>query len=150
MLTILIPLPALSLNHSHISLRRGGRIKTKETREYEQNFTNHLLEYSDEMEEFLNRFNPDQHSFSVQYKFFYPLECFFTKKNRLNLSKLPDVDNLVKICQDLIFRKLINDAHVVKLTAYKLPTKHAAHIKIKIRIISLPQCTEDEYQFSSC
>ncbi len=139
----MIPMPALSMNNSHMSLKRGGRIKRPETRTYEETFTAYLLKYSNHMKVFLQNFNPDTDALSVDYCFFFPTDLYFTKKNRLNLSKLPDVDNLIKITQDLVFKNLINDAYVVDLTACKLPTRKEAYIKVTIETVSLPVYAEE-------
>ena len=48
------------------------------------------------------------------------------------------MDNLIKISQDLIFKCLINDAHVVQLSACKLPTQGDAYIVATLEIVSLP------------
>lgn len=139
MLELSIPMPALSLNHSHISLKRGGRIKTKETRIYEENFSQHLLVYAQEIKEFLKSFIPEEMGICADYRFYFPADQYFTKKGKLNLSGLPDTDNLIKITQDLIFSQLMNDAYVIELSASKVPTDKDPYIEVELETIPLPQ-----------
>lgn len=139
MLEIHIPMPALSMNNSHMVLRRGGRIKTSETRYYENEFSIHLMKYSKEISEFLKEFDPSESSLVVDYEFYFNSEKYYTKKGRLNLSKLPDTDNLIKITQDLVFKNFTNDAHIVELSARKLPTRDDCYIKVSVDTCDLPQ-----------
>lgn len=136
-LEITIPMPGLSLNHSHISLRRGGRIKTNLTRDYEQEFCQHLMEYSAEISEFLKTFDPRTQAIYADYKFYIPVEKFYTKKGLLNLKG--DTDNLIKVTQDNIFSRIINDGHVVAFSAARLPTRKDAHIVVEIDTIPIPE-----------
>lgn len=141
MLEIIIPMPALSMNNSHMSLRRGGRIKRPETRLYENEFSRHLGKYTDEIIFFLREFNKGEMGISADYEFYFPREQYYTKRGKLNLKKLPDTDNLIKITQDLIFSQLIDDSHVIELSARKLPTSQDAYIKVSLEAMELPRET---------
>ena len=146
---LLIPMSALSVNHSHMNaptryasgyktLRNGGRIKTKETRSYEQEFCQHLLKYTEEIKEFLCHFDPHLHSIQVQYIFFFHRDKFYTKKGRLNM-RCGDTDNMIKICQDLVFKNITNDAHIVDIHASRRPTNQAPFIVIRTSVVDLPK-----------
>lgn len=139
-------MPALSMNHSHqyVQIRgRPKRIKTNDTRLYEREFSRHLLNYTEEISEFLKDFDPENMAVSADYEFYFPKETYYTKKGRLNLKKLPDTDNLIKITQDLIFSQLVNDSHIIELSARKLPTLKEAFIKVSLETIDLPQEIEN-------
>jgi Holliday junction resolvase RusA-like endonuclease len=137
MLEIKIPMPALSLNHSHMSLKRGGRIKKNETRVYEKEFCVHLLKYQQQIKEFLQLFNPEVMGIEAHYLFYFNRDDYYTKKGRLS-RKLPDTDNLIKIPQDLIFGQIVDDTFIVTLQASKLPTTEPAYILVRLHIVSVP------------
>lgn len=122
-----------------MSLKNGGRIKRQETRIYEAEFDQYLIKYSNEITIFLKEFDKESMGIYVHYEFYFPQTLFFTKKNKLNRSKLPDVDNLIKVTQDLIFSRIVDDAYVVELTARKLPTNQDAFIKAEIQSVELPK-----------
>lgn len=138
MLELIIPMPALSMNHSHMVLKRGGRIKTPQTRIYELQFSHHLAKFSQQIAAFIASFNNSEMGVSVNYQFYFPKQQYYTKKGKLNLKKLPDTDNLIKITQDLIFARLMDDSYVIELTACKLPTDRDSYIKVKLQAIPLP------------
>ncbi len=141
-LEIRIPMPALSMNNSHMVLKRGGRIKKKATRIYEDQFIDHLMVYADEISTFLKAFDPKKTALRADYEFYFPAEKFFTKRGTINCSYIPDTDNLVKITQDLLFSKLTNDAYIVEFSARKLPTRQEAYIKAFIEECPFPEVTE--------
>ena len=140
---------SLSVNHSHMTApsiakgpykatRYGRRIKKKETRDYEEQFCEHLLKYSDEIKEFLCHFDPHLHSIQVQYVFFFPRDKYYTKKGRLNM-RCGDTDNLIKICQDLVFKNIANDAHIIDIHASRRPTNQDPFILVRASTVDLPR-----------
>lgn len=132
-------MPALSLNNSHLVLKRGGRIKKRETRLWEQQFIGYLLPYQNEITEFLKGFDQKAMGVYVDYKFYFPIESFFKKKGGLNQKKVPDLDNLLKIPTDIIFNFLFNDSFIIELSASKLPVRGDPSIKIRIETVPLPE-----------
>lgn len=133
MLKLTIPMPALSINHTHITTKTGKRIKKEETRAYEQEFNIHLDEYEKEFEELRESFNPKRNCFSVEYGFYINEKKFFNKNGSIS-KKAPDLDNLIKITQDLIFNRIANDVLITDLFAYKKPTKMNDYINIEIEV----------------
>jgi len=135
MIEITIPMPAISINHTHITTRYGKRIKKKATHEYEAQFIDHMAEYAEDIAHTIRGFNPRTHSFYVEYVFFFEKSRYFNKNGYVSQTKVPDLDNLIKLTQDLVFSKIANDSFITEIFARKKPTDLEDHIKIKIEII---------------
>lgn len=115
-------------------LKRGGRIKKESTRIYEQEFQYHLNKYKPELNLMKLTFDKTKHFFHVEWTFFIKKQKFFTEKGIINQKFNPDLDNLIKTPQDLIFDHIGNDCFITKFTAEKKPSERDV-IQVHIRML---------------
>lgn len=74
-----------------------------------------LLKKTSEIFEFKRNFNPKNEVLTAYYKFYFPMNIFFTKKGELS-SRRVDIDNCIKLIQDSITRTMgIDDKYIVDL-----------------------------------
>lgn len=130
MLVINIPMRALSINHTHFR----NRVKKPETREYEEAFLWHLSKYKGQIDEFNKEFRAGT-TYSVEYIFLFNEKSFYTKKRLMGIKKTPDLDNLIKLTQDLIFSKIGNDGLIKEIRATKSATDKDDSIIILISML---------------
>lgn len=91
--------------------------KTKLQKSFIKSLQGHLLGRSQDIKNFNSLFDPKIHVLTGVWFFTY--EDHFTKKNMVN-SKVPDLENGKKMCQDVIFKALgLNDKDICGSTDVK-------------------------------
>lgn len=148
MISFQIPMNPLSLNQSHRLVKfgnRASRIKTNEFVQWEKEFNDWLLEYSD-LKTHLN-YNYDDRKHAVQLEMYIYLneEKFFTKpKNKKDFRRISqksgDVSNMIKTSEDQIFRWLgIDDSQNTSVHCHKIPTNGEPTMVFQISLIPIPE-----------
>lgn len=100
---------AFSVNASHYA---KIRVKTKECRLWEEQVNSMLSQVDFSILSGVE-------NFQVEYIFTYPKYIFFNKQGKIS-SKTFDVDNCIKLLQDLVFAKIgVDDRFVTKIVASK-------------------------------
>lgn len=141
-----VPLKPISLNHSHRLVKFGNRIsriKTKEANQFEFEFTQHLKTFNDLKNEFVSKYRKDFHAVELECYFYVNEKDFFTHPktgNKTISKKSMDVDNMIKVSNDQIFKWLgIDDSQVTKLYAEKIPTNDDYTMVFRISLIQFPE-----------
>lgn len=135
-LKIEIPmLKPIGLNHSHMLTAIGKharKIKTTETKRFEEKVAQRLSQYQKEFDEFNALYDPNLHYLVVDYRFYIPV---LKKDNKSINQRSGDVDGLIKITQDAVFQKLkADDSAITYLTAAKIHSeKYNIIIEIALR-----------------
>lgn len=135
-LRFMIPLKPLSANRMH-GVFRGRKIKSREGREFEVVCNNLLASFFDQAKLFIENFDENTQAIRVEYKFYFPHHELVTKNGSL-MKRRNDVDNMVKIFQDQVFKFMnIDDALVTEIRATKIPS--IAHwTEITLQAINIP------------
>ena len=132
---VLSGIRAISLNNAQKISTRGkfaSKYKTKECVQFESLFSSKLRLYRSDLTKLNNYFIEKQHCLHMEYKFYFPT---LTKSGVLSKSS-SDVDNLVKITQDCLFKELVfNDAYITKIIAEKIHSEKPS-IEIIVRILT--------------
>lgn len=129
-----IQLKPIGLNNSYFLSSRGKnkpvmRIKTDATRLFERKFDARMNQYQKELDEFNSFYNDHSHYIVVDYLFYIPV---LTKDGKKINQRSGDVDGLIKVAQDCLFKRLkCDDSAIVYLTACKI---HATDPVIKIKL----------------
>lgn len=113
-----IPMPPISVNHTHMTIRNGMRIKKKETRIWESEFRDYILaNYFQEVSEITKTFDGKKNCLAVRYWFYLPL---ITKKGLIS-KRAGDLDNWLKMPNDMLINKILglDDSLIVDLMAKK-------------------------------
>lgn len=138
-LTLEVPmLKPIGVNHSHMLTtigRHARRIKTTATKNFEKKFDQRMDQYQDDIDHFNNIYNPERHHIVIDYRFYIPV----MKKNKKSINQRSgDVDGLIKVAQDCLFKKLkADDSAITFLTAAKIHSeKYNIVIDISLRDIS--------------
>jgi hypothetical protein len=141
-----IPLKPISLNTSHRVVRFGkrlARVKTNETRKFEELFTGYLNDYGGLKASLLDTYNPQMNSFSVEVFFYLNEKEYFTKakKGLKTISKRSmDLDNMIKVGMDQTFQWLgVDDSQVTKILAEKIPTNEEPTMVFRISLVRFPE-----------
>ena len=120
-----------------------SRIKTKEAIEFEKFFNSYLLQYNELKEHLRSFYREDFHSIELECYFYLPEKDYFThpKKGNKTISKRSmDIDNMIKVSNDLVFKWLdIDDSQITKLSAEKIPTNDDYTIVFRISLIRFPE-----------
>ena len=129
-----LDLSPVSLNSSTF-VWNNRRIKTKQAIAFENDFNELMKPYAHSLGLLADSFIDTEHSFSLDYTFY--LKTFFTKKGNIS-AKSKDVDNLVKVVNDRLFKLIgIDDSTMIDLTAKKRPADKDC---ICITIEMIPIC----------
>lgn len=114
------PLP-LNMIYS-TSFKTGRRFKSQKYVIYERSINKELLKYKEEINNFNNFFSSDEHYIVADYLFYYPI---LTKKDKRISKNSGDISNLIKACEDVIFKHLnADDSSVVSINATKIESEH--------------------------
>lgn len=136
-----IPLEPISLNHSHRNIIKGKRlmrIKTEKTSRWESDFQACLSSINKYRDEFLKDYDPKKKAVQLDIFFYLNRDSFFTKSGTIN-QRGKDLDNLIKVGNDQVFKWLgIDDSQLVKMSAEKIPTINEPSIFYQISLISYP------------
>jgi len=115
----------VSVNHSH-GFGKGFRYKLPKTKKFEIELNRELSNFKDELNDFCTSFNWFNHVVHCSYFIYIPEKIFFTKikKQKKVSRKSKDLDNMLKVMQDNIFKFIgIDDTFITRLEAEKIPTK---------------------------
>lgn len=144
-LTLQIPLPPMTLNHSHRLVKIGGRasrIKTPAFKAWESKFLCHLREFEDIKFDLTSAFDERKHSIELEMIFYIKHDRFMTlpKNGFKRISKTSgDLSNMIKTSEDQVFNWLdINDAMVTRLITEKVATMGEDSMFIRVRVIPIP------------
>lgn len=147
MLEICLPLKPLSVNNAKsFSIRNKRFFKKKSTLQYETDF-NFLMGIKDialAIEEFKVIYDDRKHSLKLSCFFYVKEEEFFTKpKNKNDFKRISrksqDLDNLLKINIDLLFKRMeIDDKCITQIYAEKIPTDSDPKIIFHLETVSMP------------
>lgn len=147
MLVIEIPLKPLSVNNAkRFSIKNRRFYKVDKAAQYETdfNFLMGMKEIVLAMEEFKVQYNENKHALKLSCFFYVKEEEFFTKPKKKGSArkinrKSQDLDNLLKINIDLLFKRLeIDDKCITQINAEKIPTEHDAKIVFHLETVSMP------------
>lgn len=135
-LRFIIPLKPISTNRMH-GVFRGRKIKSREGREFEIICNNLLAAFFDQAKIFIENFDENSQAIRVEYKFYFPYHELVTKNGTL-MKRRNDVDNMVKVFQDQVFKFMgIDDSLVTEIRAQKIPS--CAHwTEIVLQAINIP------------
>lgn len=140
-LSFQIPLEPISLNTSHRNIVRGKRfmrIKTEKTSLWEREFQQYLGMISNYRDDFLKEYDPKRKAIQIDIFFYLNKSVYFTKSGTISKTG-KDLDNLIKVGNDQVFKWLgIDDSQVIKLSAEKIPTVNEPSIFYQISLISYP------------
>ncbi len=135
----------ISLNHSHRNVKMGKRlvrVKTKEAVMFETEFAAHLSQLSELKNHIHESYTATKHSIEMECYFYLNDKSYFTlpKKGERTISKKSmDIDNMIKVGNDQIFKWLeIDDSQVTKLTAEKIPTNAQDTMVFRISLVRYP------------
>lgn len=135
-LRFMIPLKPISTNRLH-GVFKGRKIKSREGRDFEIVCNNLLAAFFDQAKLFIENFDETRHAIRVEYKFFFPYHELVTKNGTL-MKRRNDVDNMVKVFQDQVFKFMnIDDALVTEIRATKIPS-YAHWTEITLQAINSP------------
>lgn len=92
-------------------------------------FSEKIGPYSYQLKEFKEAYNPFTQHIAIDYTFYIPK--FFTSDNRVSRQS-KDVDNMVKVVNDRLFKEMgVDDSQVTDLSARKRPmADFLIHIKL--------------------
>jgi hypothetical protein len=124
-----IPMKAFSINSYYYASRK---VKTKEAREWEEEFMQHLEEEKGLTDLALD-FSEHGGTFIVSIWIQYPHHVFYNNQ-RIISSKTFDCSNTEKIIIDRIFgdKMQVNDKHITELHSYKeVGPRHCIKIRIQ-------------------
>jgi Holliday junction resolvase RusA-like endonuclease len=152
-LSFQVPQRAKSLNNSHQSFvgrsssgkLRVFRNKKTTTRSYEDEFRAHIAEYADLFADFVSTFDDRKHAIKIEAYFYFNEKEFFAKPKKKSDTKrisksCADLDNILKLNFDLIFEALkINDASIVNIEAWKVPTNDAGTMVFRLTHVPFPE-----------
>lgn len=141
-----IPLKPISLNLSHRIVKFGKRlvkIKTDETRQFEEEFSYYLSQYDSLKKEITLNYDPRKHSIELEAFFYLNDKDYFTKPKKgfktINKRSM-DLDNMLKVSNDQIFKWIgIDDSQITKITTQKIPTNDEATMIFRISLIPFPE-----------
>lgn len=147
MLELHIPIKPLSVNNAKTFSSKTKRFfKKSKTVAYENEF-NTLMgteEITDVIREFKTLYDGRKHSLKLSCFFYVKEREFFTKpKNKKDFKRISrssqDLDNLLKINIDLLFKRLeIDDKCITQIYAEKIPTSKESKIIFHLETVILP------------
>lgn len=115
------PMP---LNHTHINLKGGRRIKSNEFRLWEYRAQNEIAKCFLTIADLRIAYNKSRHCIKANYTFFVTQSKLMTKKKCIS-KKSGDVDNFIKPINDQFFSAFeIDDSQVYSVSAIKLPSSY--------------------------
>jgi Holliday junction resolvase RusA-like endonuclease len=119
------------------------RVKTKDALAFEAEFLAHLSQYNNLRQHIYDSYNPNKHGIEEEIFFYLNDKEYFTlpKKGLRTISKVSiDLDNMIKVANDQVFRWLgIDDSQVVKIHTEKIPTNAQATMVFRISLIPFPE-----------
>jgi Holliday junction resolvase RusA-like endonuclease len=116
------------------------RIKTEKTVKWTDEFNAWLAEYSDLRPALMQDYDPTRHSIQLEVYFYLNYKEFFTQSKKRTISKRSiDLDNMLKVGNDLVFKWLeIDDSQITKIFAEKIPTDGESAIVYQITLTLIP------------
>ena len=120
----------ISLNHSHKITTRGkfaSKYKTKAYVDLENEMNSALIKYKRDILEFNEIYKSGDYYLTAQYKFYYPI---LLKTGKAINKRSGDVSNLIKVCEDILFKHLVaDDSEIITATVTKT---HSEDIRTEI------------------
>lgn len=160
-ITFQIPLKAVSVNQSHkmaiskwknpkTGKQRIFRKKNDDYETFEKLAHYYLHKIKDELNIFVQSYDPTQKALNFEVFFYVPQDDYFTKakskKNpRIEISRNSlDLDNCLKVTIDTLFNLMgINDKNISDIHAKKIPTDSKTHsMIIRMTYASFPVLNE--------
>lgn len=109
---IKLPIKALSYNGYYRSTKSGNRVKTGAGLAYDEELEYILRDYSEELEIFGKGCDPSKNIVAMEITYYNP---GFMLKDGSRVSKTAgDLDNIVKVLQDKIFKVIRKDDSMVR------------------------------------
>lgn len=135
--TITIPMKPFSLNNAYQNIR-GGRVKTKDCKAYENEFNLNLIKHRQSLREVSEIFDATKMGLVFDYYFFIPRTIFYTKAGTIAQRKY-DRCNITKIPNDIISKFTgIDDGLITSGLIRKFPSSdNRFAIRIDISFESL-------------
>jgi len=144
MLEISIPLKPLSYNNSKtFSFKSKRFFKNKKTMQYEVDFEFLMEQIKIPLLEFCSEYDDRKHAFKISCFFYTPEKEFFTKDGRIS-ARGQDLDNLLKINIDLLFKTFkkfnqkINDKQITQIYCEKIPSSGESKMIFHIERVIFP------------
>jgi len=147
-ISIIVPMSPISLNHSHQTMARNGRVfrfKKASTKQYEDEFNYYIQSGNEQRDIFFEKYNPEIFSIKIESFFYINESKYFAKpknkKSGKTISKRSmDVDNISKIANDLIFKWIgIDDSQITCSICEKIPTNDEGSMVFRISLVRFPE-----------